>query len=112
MEEYSFTADIWSLGSCLVNMLTGERPFASAGASHVKVMYTVAMGAVPDLNKPGVSSLARDFLQLCLNTNPTAVQCRQTFVQARLTRRLQRPSAEELLQHPFVRDCGDPHSTR
>lgn len=74
--QYGFKADIWSLGCTVLEMLTRKTPH---------VMESGKLLDLPDLP----SEHSRDFIMKCLKVNPD-----------------DRPSAAELLQHPFVKGFG------
>uniref|UniRef100_A0A2C9V5E8 mitogen-activated protein kinase kinase kinase n=1 Tax=Manihot esculenta TaxID=3983 RepID=A0A2C9V5E8_MANES len=74
--QYGFKADIWSLGCTVLEMLTRKPPH---------VMESGKLLDLPDLP----SEHSRDFIMKCLKVNPD-----------------DRPSAAELLQHPFVKGFG------
>eukprot|EP00879_Flechtneria_rotunda_P015239 GHRR01015930.1.p1 GENE.GHRR01015930.1~~GHRR01015930.1.p1 ORF type:complete len:285 (+),score=79.01 GHRR01015930.1:658-1512(+) len=83
-KPYNYTADIWSLGLCLVECLTGKYPFDAAGGPMDLIIH-VLQDEVP-LPPPGtVSELCRDFLAACLLRDPS-----------------KRPPATMLLGHPWV----------
>ncbi|CAM6107925.1 unnamed protein product [Calypogeia fissa] len=76
-------ADIWSLGCSILEMATGSPPFGDM--EWYRVLWTVGHGnapAIPDT----LSETAKDFVKHCLEINPA-----------------KRPTATELLNHPFVR---------
>ncbi|KAI8140148.1 hypothetical protein BJV82DRAFT_624051 [Fennellomyces sp. T-0311] len=76
--------DIWSLACCIVQMATGRRPWSTL-ENEWSVMYHVVTGHPP---LPDVSQLSPEgihFLKKCFTRNPT-----------------KRPSAQELLQHPWI----------
>ncbi|GAV92600.1 Pkinase domain-containing protein, partial [Cephalotus follicularis] len=82
-QGYGLPADIWSLGCTVLEMLTHEIPY-----SHLECMqalFRIGKGVpppVPDL----LSKDARDFILQCLQVNPN-----------------DRPTAAQLLDHPFVK---------
>ncbi|XP_069047319.1 mitogen-activated protein kinase kinase kinase 22 isoform X3 [Lepisosteus oculatus] len=81
-EGYGRKADVWSVACTVVEMLTQKPPWAEyeAMAAIFKIATQPTKPALPD----GVSDSCRDFL-------------RQVFVEEK-----RRPTAEELLSHPFV----------
>ncbi|WVZ69150.1 LOW QUALITY PROTEIN: hypothetical protein U9M48_017985 [Paspalum notatum var. saurae] len=88
-------ADVWALGCTVVEMATGRAPWGSAGdaddllAALHRIGYTDAVPEVPDW----LSADAKDFLSRCFQRRAAA-----------------RPTAAQLLAHPFVaaRDFGFP----
>ncbi|KAG8645965.1 mitogen-activated protein kinase kinase kinase 19-like isoform X2 [Manihot esculenta] len=74
--DYGPKADIWSLGCTVLEMLTRKTPHVMEGGKLLDL---------PDLP----SQHSRDFIKECLQDN-----------------KVDRPSAAELLQHPFVKGFG------
>jgi serine/threonine protein kinase len=87
VEAYSVAVDVWSVGCCVLEMLTGQRPFHSANA--VQALFKMVEEPHPPLPPPdsptAVDVLARDFLMQCWR-RPHDV----------------RPSASVLLAHPWL----------
>ncbi|KAG7557091.1 Protein kinase domain [Arabidopsis suecica] len=82
-DGYGSPADIWSLGCTVLEMCTGHIPYF--GLTPVQAQIRIERGTLPDI--PDTLSLdARDFIVTCLKVNPE-----------------ERPTAAELLNHPFVR---------
>ncbi|KAI8374897.1 kinase-like domain-containing protein [Blakeslea trispora] len=83
-EPYSAKVDIWSLGCTVIEMLTGQRPWIAF--NQIAALYNLGK-----LNSPTIpnciSEQARDFLEQCFIIDP-----------------LQRPTAADLLRHPFLKE--------
>uniref|UniRef100_A0A7N2LES4 Protein kinase domain-containing protein n=1 Tax=Quercus lobata TaxID=97700 RepID=A0A7N2LES4_QUELO len=79
---YGLAADIWSLGCTVLEMLTRQHPY-----SHLEGMQALFMigKGEPPLVPDSLSRDARDFILKCLQVNPN-----------------DRPTATQLLDHPFV----------
>lgn len=84
-ENYSFPADIWSVGATAVELIEGEPPFSQFPPSQ-------AMNEIISLGFPGfgpdikISKDFDDFVKKCFKMRPN-----------------QRPTADELLKHPFIK---------
>ncbi|XP_042682132.1 serine/threonine-protein kinase 10 [Centrocercus urophasianus] len=82
---YDYKADIWSLGITLIEMAQIEPPHHELNP--MRVLLKIAKSDPPTLSCPSKWSLEfRDFLKTALDKNPET-----------------RPSAAQLLEHPFVR---------
>lgn len=80
---YGRKADIWSLGCTIVEMATAEIPWK--GYNQIAACFVIGESdKLPDI-PPHLSAEAQDFIRLCLNRNKDL-----------------RPSADELLQHPWL----------
>jgi serine/threonine protein kinase len=64
--EYSFEADMWSLGITMIAVMTGKIPFPTANGSW-RLMNAILQGPQPTLNKEDASSEMHDFIHQCLN---------------------------------------------
>ncbi|XP_061858293.1 serine/threonine-protein kinase 10 isoform X2 [Colius striatus] len=81
---YDYKADIWSLGITLIEMAQIEPPHHELNP--MRVLLKIAKSDPPTLNCPSKwSPEFRDFLKTALDKNPET-----------------RPSAAQLLEHPFV----------
>lgn len=81
---YDYKADIWSLGITLIEMAQIEPPHHELNP--MRVLLKIAKSDPPTLLTPSKWSLEfRDFLKTALDKNPET-----------------RPSAAQLLEHPFV----------
>ncbi|KAI5063786.1 hypothetical protein GOP47_0020456 [Adiantum capillus-veneris] len=85
---YSFPADIWSLGCTVLEMADGKPPWSNLGG--FGFLFKVKSGELPPLPQH-LSPEGKDFIQRCLNMVPK-----------------DRPTASELLQHPFVLNAVTP----
>ncbi|XP_058097220.1 mitogen-activated protein kinase kinase kinase 1-like [Magnolia sinica] len=82
-KTYGLAADIWSLGCSVLEMLTRTHPYSQF--EWMQALYRIGHGEPPPVPN-SLSREARDFIQQCLQVEPE-----------------DRPSASELLDHPFVR---------
>ncbi|KAL9855809.1 putative mitogen-activated protein kinase kinase kinase ANP1 STE-STE11 family [Arabidopsis thaliana] len=81
---HSFSADIWSVGCTVIEMVTGKAPWSQQYKEVAAIFFigtTKSHPPIPDT----LSSDAKDFLLKCLQEVPNL-----------------RPTASELLKHPFV----------
>ncbi|XP_031493169.1 mitogen-activated protein kinase kinase kinase 1-like [Nymphaea colorata] len=81
-KPYGLSADIWSLGCTVLEMLTGQVPYANLEPT--AALFTIGQGKPPSIPFR-LSKDARDFIKQCLQVNPDS-----------------RPSAADLLDHSFV----------
>ncbi|XP_010260482.1 PREDICTED: mitogen-activated protein kinase kinase kinase YODA-like isoform X2 [Nelumbo nucifera] len=84
---YSLAVDIWSLGCTILEMATSKPPWSQYEG--VAAMFKIGNSKdIPEIPNH-LSSDAKSFLNLCLQRDPAA-----------------RPTAAQLLDHPFVRDTA------
>ncbi|XP_030963768.1 mitogen-activated protein kinase kinase kinase 1-like, partial [Quercus lobata] len=79
---YGLAADIWSLGCTVLEMSTRQHPYSHLEG--VQALFRIGKGE-PPLVPDSLSRDARDFILKCLQVNPN-----------------DRPTATQLLDHPFV----------
>lgn len=79
---YGTPADIWSLGCTVLEMLTGQIPYSHLEG--MQALFRIGRGEPPPIPDT-LSTEAQEFIKSCLRVNPN-----------------DRPTAAELLDHPFV----------
>lgn len=82
-QGYGLPADIWSLGCTVLEMLTQKIPYSDL--EWMQALFKIGKG-VPPTVPDTLSKDARDFILKCIQVNPN-----------------NRPTAAELLDHPFVK---------
>ncbi|TVU14444.1 hypothetical protein EJB05_37914, partial [Eragrostis curvula] len=82
---YDLSVDIWSFGCTIIEMATAKPPWhpCERAAAMFKIASSKEIPAIPDM----FSEEGKNFLQLCLKRDPAS-----------------RPSAAQLMNHPFVQD--------
>ncbi|XP_078440936.1 LOW QUALITY PROTEIN: mitogen-activated protein kinase kinase kinase 3 [Wolffia australiana] len=82
---YNLSVDIWSFGCTIIEMATSKPPWCQyeGVAAIFKIVNSKDVPEIPS----HLSGEAREFLRLCLQRDPAA-----------------RPTAVQLMDHPFVRD--------
>ncbi|MFS7983658.1 putative mitogen-activated protein kinase kinase kinase STE-STE11 family [Helianthus anomalus] len=80
---YGLAADIWSLGCTVLEMLTHRIPYSPMEC--MAALFRIGNGIPPPI-PDSLSKEARDFISQCFRVNPA-----------------DRPTASQLLDHPFVR---------
>ncbi|EGG17721.1 putative protein serine/threonine kinase [Cavenderia fasciculata] len=86
-QPHSFSADIWSFGVCIVEMINRKVPHHN---SRLKAMISVVTDGIKftKAEHPDWSDEILDFLDKCLQVDPT-----------------KRSTAQQLLEHPFLLKC-------
>lgn len=89
---YDAKADIWSLGITALELALGSAPYAKYPP--MKIIYMTLTNPPPSLPKDcerKFSKAFRSFIETCLQKDPS-----------------KRPSAEQLLKHPFLKSARKP----
>ncbi|KAE8686726.1 Mitogen-activated protein kinase kinase kinase 2 [Hibiscus syriacus] len=89
---HSFSADIWSVGCTIIEMATGKPPWSQQYQEVAALFYIGTTKSHPPIPEH-LSFEAKDFLLKCLQKEPEL-----------------RPSASDLLQHPFVTGNYEEHA--
>ncbi|SCU77677.1 LAFA_0A02850g1_1 [Lachancea sp. 'fantastica'] len=87
-QGYSAKVDIWSLGCVVLEMFAGKRPWSNLEvvAAMLRIGKFKSAPPIPEDTQKLLSPEARDFLSACFKIDPE-----------------ERPTAEELLLHPFCK---------
>eukprot|EP00667_Euglena_gracilis_P000670 EG_transcript_670 len=85
--DWTAQADIWSLGCTVMEMLTARRPFFHTEMTFVQLCTIVSETQEPVPLPPGISPKVASFLEYCFARDAQ-----------------KRPTAEQLLCHPFLYD--------
>ncbi|CEP15924.1 hypothetical protein [Parasitella parasitica] len=86
--QYNAKVDIWSLGVVLIEMAEGDPPYVEYPP--LRALFLIVSSGIPPLREPNRwSDQFRDFLKLCTTVNQE-----------------ERPDADTLLKHPFLRSVG------
>ena len=88
-KQYDAKADIWSLAITAYELAVGQPPHSNIHP--LRAIFVIPTAPPPTLPDPETwSEEFKDFLAKCLQMNPA-----------------DRPTASQLLQHPFVRDVNE-----
>ena len=88
-QPYSFPVDIWSLGILCRELAEGEPPYVEVPPMRA-LFLIVSQGIPPISDRERRSPEFLDFVESCLKSDPS-----------------KRPTAEELLKHPFLKKACD-----
>eukprot|EP00756_Hemistasia_phaeocysticola_P010393 Hpha_TRINITY_DN15014_c1_g2::TRINITY_DN15014_c1_g2_i1::g.124368::m.124368 len=89
-QEYDSTVDIWSLGCTVLEMITGDAPFAHLDCTQIEVLQWIC-DEDEELTLPSaVSEIVASFVHACLKRAPR-----------------ERPLASHLLEHEWIREAWD-----
>lgn len=91
-QVYGTPSDVWSLGIVIAEVLRGKYPFESAGTGFMQLLKQVTSGARVIIEE---DADAQNFVDLCLQQDST-----------------QRPSAGQLLEHPWIVQHGATDGTK
>lgn len=91
-QDYDQKVDIWSLGVMMIECAEGDPPYFEDDP--IRALFRITTEGIPPLKEPGKwSSNFKDFLAKTVIQDPK-----------------QRPSAQDLLQHPFVANASSDYS--
>lgn len=82
---HTFSADIWSVGCVVIEMLTGNPPWSNISKSAKEVLKIVANTKYPPQFPSNLSKSCEEFLNMCLKIDPR-----------------QRSTLKQLLQSDFI----------
>lgn len=83
-KDYDYGVDIWATGIMVIEMAEGEPPFLDYPP--LKAIFLITTEGIPPLKRPEKWSAAfKELKEKCLEIDPN-----------------NRPTAEQLLNHPFI----------
>ena len=78
-------SDVWSLGCCIIEMVTGKPPWSEYGNDAETIMKIIENTKEPPKIPEQLGELGVNFVSYCLDLDPS-----------------KRPDVNILLMHPFV----------
>ena len=84
-KPYTDKYDVWGLGCCMLEMLTGNPPWMELGNDADIVLNHIKTTKKPPQVPQNLSKECSDFLKYCFEVNPD-----------------HRPTCEEFIDHPFI----------
>ena len=64
---HGIPADIWSLGCCILEMLTSLPPWKEHGTDAKQIMKVIASQGKPPIYPPNITNECREFLNYCFH---------------------------------------------
>lgn len=98
-EAYDEKVDIYAFGMCMLEIFTKEVPYSEC-RNPAQIFKKVTKGILPASLSRLKSQEAKDFISICLGTLVNGNSDDENA-------QYERPSASELLQHPFLMEKGD-----
>ncbi|KAJ3342374.1 hypothetical protein HDU93_002490 [Gonapodya sp. JEL0774] len=89
-EHYDEKVDIYAFGLCVLEMVTKEYPYGEC-TNQAQIFKRVTSGIKPQALSKVADEATREFIDICINHDPT-----------------KRPSATDLLRHPFLQEEHEP----
>ena len=78
-------SDVWSLGCCIIEMVTGKPPWTEFGSDADTIMAVIEHASAPPPIPAALDQIGTNFVSYCLQLDPS-----------------KRPDVSVLLKHPFV----------
>jgi len=95
-EKYNSKADIWSLGCVCIEMAAAKDPWSEKNFTHpLNALHHIGTSEEIPAIPATISKEGREFIKLMLTRDPN-----------------KRPSADELLQHPYITETPPPPPPR
>ena len=89
-ENYDCKVDIWSLGMMVMELFEGQPPYMDEPSTMRALFLIVSKGRPPYKDEAGMSNEIKDFIAKCTMMNAA-----------------DRPTAAQLLEHPFLKKACD-----